>query len=114
MADLWQFYKSKKTATKKHLNHCISILQPRQRLHQIAIAKDIIPNDSFEMFKSKKTKCDKKPLSLEQLERVENKVFSSERLSLIKECFLIEKLQCNKLTLPIVITLGSPFKISYE
>ncbi len=55
-----------------------------------AIAKDIIPKDPFKMFKSKKTKCNKKPLSSEELQRLENKVFSSERLSVIRDIFVFQ------------------------
>ncbi|NPA10595.1 MAG: site-specific integrase [Chlorobi bacterium] len=55
-----------------------------------AIAKDIIPKDPFKMFKSKKAKCNKKPLSSEELERLENKVFSSERLSVIRDIFVFQ------------------------
>lgn len=55
-----------------------------------AIAKDIIPTDPFKMFKSKKTKCNKKPLSSEELERLENKLFSSERLSVIRDIFVFQ------------------------
>lgn len=55
-----------------------------------AIAKDIIPKDPFKLFKSKKTKIKKKPLSTEELNRLENKVFSSERLSLIRDVFVFQ------------------------
>lgn len=55
-----------------------------------AIAKDIIPKDPFKLFKSKKTKCNKKPLSSEELHRLENKVFSSDRLSVIRDIFVFQ------------------------
>lgn len=55
-----------------------------------AIAKDIIPKDPFILFKSKKTKCNKKPLSSEELQRLENKVFSSDRLSVIRDIFVFQ------------------------
>ncbi|AZA82480.1 recombinase [Chryseobacterium lactis] len=55
-----------------------------------AIAKDIIPRDPFKLFKSKKTKIKKKPLSTDELFRLENKVFSSERLSLIRDIFVFQ------------------------
>lgn len=55
-----------------------------------AIAKDIIPKDPFKLFKSKKTKIKKKPLSTDELYRLENKVFSSERLSLIRDVFVFQ------------------------
>lgn len=55
-----------------------------------AIAKDIIPKDPFKLFKSKKTKCYKKPLSSDELQRLENKVFSSERLAVIRDIFIFQ------------------------
>ncbi|MNJ94134.1 site-specific tyrosine recombinase XerC [compost metagenome] len=55
-----------------------------------AIAKDIILKDPFKLFKSKKTKCNKKPLSWEELQRLENKIFSSERLSVIRDIFVFQ------------------------
>lgn len=55
-----------------------------------AIAKDIIPRDPFKLFKSKKIKIKKKPLSTEELYRLENKVFASERLSLIRDVFVFQ------------------------
>lgn len=55
-----------------------------------AIAKDIIPKDPFKLFKSKKVKIKKKPLSTDELHRLETKVFSSERLSLIRDVFVFQ------------------------
>lgn len=55
-----------------------------------AIAKDIIPRDPFKLFKSKKVKIKKKPLSTDELHRLEAKVFSSERLSLIRDVFVFQ------------------------
>jgi len=55
-----------------------------------AVAKDIILKDPFKLFKSKKTKIRKKPLSTEELNRLETRVFSSERLSLIRDVFVFQ------------------------
>ncbi|REC60326.1 site-specific integrase [Chryseobacterium pennae] len=55
-----------------------------------AIAKDIIPKDPFKLFKRKKIKCNKQPLSTAELHRLENKVFSSDRLSLIRDIFVFQ------------------------
>lgn len=55
-----------------------------------AIAKDIIPKDPFKLFKSKKTKIRKKPLSTDELHRLESKVFSSDRLTLIRDVFVFQ------------------------
>ncbi len=55
-----------------------------------AIAKDIISKDPFKLFKRKKIKCNKQPLSTAELHRLENKVFSSERLSIIRDIFVFQ------------------------
>lgn len=55
-----------------------------------AIAKDIIVKDPFKLFKRKKIKFNKHPLSTAELNRLENKVFSSERLSIIRDIFVFQ------------------------
>ncbi|UIR57791.1 site-specific integrase [Sphingobacterium sp. SRCM116780] len=55
-----------------------------------AVAKEIIPKDPFKLFKGKKMKCNKQPLSTNELYRLENKVFSSERLSVIRDIFVFQ------------------------
>lgn len=55
-----------------------------------AIAKEIILRDPFKQFKGKRTKCNKKPLTTSELERIENKVFSSERLTVARDVFIFQ------------------------
>ncbi|RKE81587.1 site-specific integrase [Chryseobacterium sp. AG363] len=55
-----------------------------------AVAKDIIPKDPFKLFTAKKTKIKKKPLTRAELQRIEEKVFSSERLSVIRDIFVFQ------------------------
>ena len=55
-----------------------------------AIAKEIILRDLFKQFKGKRTKCNKKPLTTSELERIENKVFSSERLTVARDVFIFQ------------------------
>lgn len=55
-----------------------------------AIAKDIISKDPFKLFKRKKIKCNKQPLSTAELLTLENKVFSTERLSEIRDVFIFQ------------------------
>jgi integrase len=55
-----------------------------------AIAKDIISKDPFKLFKRKKIKCNKQPLSTAELLKLENKVFSTERLSEIRDVFIFQ------------------------
>ncbi|MDR6920210.1 site-specific integrase [Chryseobacterium sp. 2987] len=55
-----------------------------------AVAKEIIPKDPFKLFVSKKTKVKKKPLTKAELQRIEDKVFTSERLSIIRDIFVFQ------------------------
>lgn len=55
-----------------------------------AVAKDIIPKDPFKLFSGKKTKVKKKPLTKMELQRIEEKVFSSNRLSVVRDVFVFQ------------------------
>ncbi|MGE8512838.1 MAG: site-specific integrase [Chryseobacterium culicis] len=55
-----------------------------------AVAKDIIPKDPFKLFSGKKTKVKKKPLTKMELQRIEEKVFSSNRLSVVRDIFVFQ------------------------
>ncbi|SEH47651.1 site-specific integrase [Chryseobacterium culicis] len=55
-----------------------------------AIAKDIIQKDPFILFKSKKNKLDKRPLTTKELQRLEDKKFDSERLSIVRDIFVFQ------------------------
>ncbi|MFP8894078.1 site-specific integrase [Chryseobacterium sp. EZn1] len=55
-----------------------------------AVAKEIIAKDPFRMFVSKKTKVKKKPLTKAELRRIEEKEFSSERLTAIRDIFVFQ------------------------
>lgn len=55
-----------------------------------AVAKDYIPKDPFMLFKGKKTKPNKKPLSQEELHILENKQFSTSRLEVIRDIFVFQ------------------------
>ncbi|WP_426480186.1 site-specific integrase [Chryseobacterium sp. R2ACT005] len=55
-----------------------------------AVAKEIIPKDPFQLFVSKKTKIKKKPLTKAELKRIEEKEFSSERLSVVRDIFVFQ------------------------
>ncbi|MFD2968853.1 site-specific integrase [Sphingobacterium bambusae] len=54
------------------------------------VAKDYIPKDPFMMFKSKKTKPNKKPLSREELSVLESKNFTTKRLEVIRDIFVFQ------------------------
>lgn len=55
-----------------------------------AVAKEIIPSDPFKLFKGKKTKPNKKPLTNEELKKIEDFQFSTERLSLVRDIFIFQ------------------------
>lgn len=55
-----------------------------------AIDKEIIKMDPFRRFKRKLTKPSKKPLTADQLNILENRTFSSERLTVIRDIFVFQ------------------------
>ncbi|OPB86627.1 recombinase [Elizabethkingia miricola] len=55
-----------------------------------AIAKKILPDDPFIQFKRKKTRPNKKPLTAEELKLIEDKQFSSARLTVVKDTFIFQ------------------------
>ncbi|WP_426478016.1 site-specific integrase [Chryseobacterium sp. CBSDS_008] len=55
-----------------------------------AVAKEIISKDPFKLFVSKKTKIKKKPLTQSELKRIEEKIFSSERLNMVRDIFIFQ------------------------
>ncbi|WP_223609366.1 site-specific integrase [Chryseobacterium sp. OSA05B] len=55
-----------------------------------AIAKEIILADPFKLFKGKKTKIKRKPLTKAELYALESKQFSTERLSTIRDVFVFQ------------------------
>ncbi|KPH13305.1 site-specific integrase [Chryseobacterium sp. ERMR1:04] len=55
-----------------------------------AVAKEIIPKDPFALFKGKKIKIKKYPLTRVELDLIENKHFTSERLATIRDIFIFQ------------------------
>lgn len=55
-----------------------------------AVAKEIIPSDPFKLFKGKKTKTNKKPLTREDLLKIERHTFSTPRLRLVRDIFVFQ------------------------
>lgn len=55
-----------------------------------ALAKEIIHRDPFMLFKSKKTKPNKKPLTADELRILEEKQFSTERLTVVRDIFVFQ------------------------
>jgi site-specific recombinase XerD len=55
-----------------------------------AIAKELITSDPFKLFKSKKVKTNKKPMTAEELFVLENHQFSIERLEVVRDIFIFQ------------------------
>lgn len=55
-----------------------------------AVSKEIISSDPFKLFKGKKIKSTKKPLTSAELFRLENKVFTTERLNITRDIFIFQ------------------------
>lgn len=55
-----------------------------------AIDKEIISKDPFKNFKGKKTKIVKKPISAKELAELERRVFSTDRLSTVRDIFVFQ------------------------
>lgn len=55
-----------------------------------AIAKEIITTDPFKLFKGKKTKTNKKPMTAEELFILEDRDFAIERLEVVRDVFIFQ------------------------
>jgi integrase len=55
-----------------------------------AIDRDIIPSDPFKSFKGKKTKTNKKPLTSDELYKLEHHDFSTSRLGVVRDVFIFQ------------------------
>lgn len=81
-----------KTVNEKKCSHntALKYIRNLKKIVLRAIAKEIISKDPFMLFKAKRTKIRKKPLSYYELKRIEDKVFVSERLSLVRDIFIFQ------------------------
>jgi len=79
-----------KTVRKCSNNTSLKYISNFKKIVLRAVAKEIIPKDPFKLFVSKKTKIKKKPLTKAELKRIEDKVFTSERLSVIRDVFVFQ------------------------
>ncbi|MBW7674119.1 site-specific integrase [Chryseobacterium chendengshani] len=84
----YEFYL--KTVRKCSNNTTLKYIANFKKIVLRAIAKEIIIKDPFKLFKSKKTKLDKKPLSTNELNVLENKIFSTKRLTAIRDIFVFQ------------------------
>ncbi|MDR6373030.1 integrase [Chryseobacterium bernardetii] len=79
-----------KTVRKCAINTSLKYISNFKKIVLRAIAKEIIPKDPFKLFIGKKTKIRKKPLTKAELRRIEEKEFSSERLSVVRDIFVFQ------------------------
>lgn len=79
-----------KTVRKCSNNTSLKYISNFKKIVLRAVAKEIIPKDPFKLFVSKKTKIKKKPLTKAELRRIEEKEFSSERLTIIRDIFVFQ------------------------
>jgi len=79
-----------KTVKSCNNNTALKYISSLKKIVLRAIAKDIITSDPFKLFKSKKTKLHKKPLTPEEFKRLENKEFQNKRLEVIRDVFVFQ------------------------
>ncbi|EJL74334.1 site-specific integrase [Chryseobacterium populi] len=79
-----------KTVKKCANNTALKYITQFKKIVLGAVAKEIIPKDPFALFKGKKTKQKKQPLSRGELDRLENKQFSTDRLSVVRDIFVFQ------------------------
>ena len=79
-----------KTVRRCNNNTTLKYIANFKKIIFRAVAKDYIPKDPFMMFKGKKTKPNKKPLSQVELNILENKKFSTKRLDVIRDIFVFQ------------------------
>jgi len=84
----YEFYL--KTVRKISNNTALKYIANFKKIVLGAVKKEIIPADPFKLFSGKKTKTNKKPLSGEDLAKVETHVFSTERLSEVRDIFIFQ------------------------
>ncbi|WP_066749905.1 site-specific integrase [Chryseobacterium glaciei] len=84
----YEFYL--KTVRNCSNNTTLKYISNLKKIVLRAIAKEIISKDPFTLFKGKKVKIKKYPLTKAELDLLENKKFSSERLATIRDIFIFQ------------------------
>jgi len=79
-----------KTIRKCSNNTSLKYISNFKKIVLRAVAKEIIPKDPFKLFVGKKTKVKKKPLTIVELRKIEEKKFDSERLNIIRDIFIFQ------------------------
>lgn len=84
----YEFYL--KSVRKCSHNTTLKYISNFKKIVLLAIAKKYIPSDPFQLFRRKKEKKTKKPLTTAELHAIENKVFKTERLSIVRDIFVFQ------------------------
>jgi integrase len=71
-------------------NSALKYIACLQKIINRALDKSFIGTDPFKMFKKKRTKTQKKPLTSRELSIIENHVFITQRLSIIRDIFIFQ------------------------
>ena len=84
----YEFYL--KTVKNCNNNTALKYITNFRKIVRRAIDKEIIKEDPFKKFKGKKTKTKKKPLTAVELHKIENHIFSTPRLTVIRDVFIFQ------------------------
>jgi len=79
-----------KTVRKCANNTALKYISNFKKIVLRAIAKEIIAKDPFKLFKGKKIKIKKYPLTRAELTMLEDKVFDNERLTTVRDIFVFQ------------------------
>lgn len=79
-----------RTERKCNNNSTLKYISNFKKIIIRAIDKEIISTDPFRQFKKKRTKPTKKPITSDQLHILENRSFSSERLTIVRDIFIFQ------------------------
>ncbi|SHH67835.1 Site-specific recombinase XerD [Flavobacterium johnsoniae] len=84
----YEFYL--KTVKSCNNNTALKYITNFRKIVRRAIDKEIIKEDPFKKFTGKKTKTKKKPLTAVELHKIENHIFSTPRLTVIRDVFIFQ------------------------
>lgn len=84
----YEFYL--KTVKNCNNNTALKYITNFRKIVRRAINKEIISSDPFKNFIRKKTKFKKKPLTREELYKIENHTFSTLRLDVVRDIFIFQ------------------------
>lgn len=84
----YEFYL--KTVKNCNNNTALKYITNFRKIVRRAINKEIISSDPFKNFIRKKTKLKKKPLTREELYKIENHTFSTLRLDVVRDIFIFQ------------------------